>query len=178
MSNNICIAISGKSGCGNTTVSHKLGEILGFNVINYTFRALAKELGLEFKELCELAGKDSKYDRIIDRHQVELASQEDCVLGSRLAIWMKKDADLKIYLYATEKARAQRVHKREGGSIKQIMHDTAIRDERDTKRYMDLYGIDNNNYDFADLVINTEKFPGPEEEAKYIAEFVRKKLDI
>ena len=37
------IAISGLSGCGNTTVSKKLSEMLGVRMINYTFRNLAEE---------------------------------------------------------------------------------------------------------------------------------------
>ena len=36
------IAISGKSGCGNTTVSTLLSEKLGIKLINYTFRTLAQ----------------------------------------------------------------------------------------------------------------------------------------
>ena len=39
----IRIAISGKSGCGNTTVSGLLAQKLGIKLINYTFRQLAEE---------------------------------------------------------------------------------------------------------------------------------------
>lgn len=39
------VAISGKSGCGNTTVSSMLAEKLGIKLINYTFRQLAAEKG-------------------------------------------------------------------------------------------------------------------------------------
>ena len=39
------IAISGKSGCGNTTVSTMLAQRLGIKLINYTFRNLAKDIG-------------------------------------------------------------------------------------------------------------------------------------
>ena len=37
----IRIAISGKSGCGNTTVSSLLAERLGVKLFNFTFRQLA-----------------------------------------------------------------------------------------------------------------------------------------
>jgi cytidylate kinase len=40
------IAISGKSGCGNTTVSTLLAKTLGIKLINYTFRQLAEEKGM------------------------------------------------------------------------------------------------------------------------------------
>ena len=35
------IAVSGKSGCGNTTVSSLLARSLGIKLVNYTFRQLA-----------------------------------------------------------------------------------------------------------------------------------------
>ena len=43
MTKDLRIAISGKSGCGNTTVSGLLAQKLGIKLINYTFRQLAEE---------------------------------------------------------------------------------------------------------------------------------------
>ena len=83
------IAISGKSGCGNTTVSTLVASQLGYPLINFTFRNLAKERNVDFWHLCKLAEQDDSIDRELDRRQVEMAmAQQDCVLGSRLAIWM------------------------------------------------------------------------------------------
>ncbi len=158
MLNNFCVAISGKSGCGNTTVSRLTAEKLKFRVVNFTFKNLAAELGMKFEELCNLAEEDPKYDRIIDKRQVELASKEDCVLASRLAIWMMKEAQLKVYLNVPEEIRAKRIHEREGGSFEKIFAETVERDKRDRKRYLELYGIDNDRYDFVDMVIDAEKF--------------------
>ena len=45
------LAISGKSGCGNTTVSRLVAEKLGLRVINYTFKNLARDSGMSFEEL-------------------------------------------------------------------------------------------------------------------------------
>lgn len=149
------IAISGKSGCGNTTVSTLLSQTLGITLINYTFRQLAAEKGLTLPQVIENAKTDDFYDKYVDTHQVELAEKESCVLGSRLAIWMLKKADLKVYLYASDEIRAQRVFNREGGELAEIQRFTAMRDSEDTRRYKKLYGIDNNNYDFADLIIDT-----------------------
>lgn len=149
------IAISGKSGCGNTTVSTLLSQTLGITLINYTFRQLAAEKGLTLPQVIENAKTDDFYDKYVDTHQVELAEKESCVLGSRLAIWMLKKADLKVYLYASDETRAQRVFNREGGELAEIQRFTAMRDSEDTRRYKKLYGIDNNNYDFADLIIDT-----------------------
>lgn len=150
----IRVAISGKSGCGNTTVSGLLSEKLGVKLINYTFRQLAAEKGMTLPQVIEAAKNDDSYDKYVDKHQVELALQESCVLGSRLAIWMLKEADLKVYLYASDETRAARVYNREGGDLQQIKDFTAMRDREDTGRYKEFYGIDNNDYSFVDIVID------------------------
>ena len=148
------VAISGKSGCGNTTVSGLLSEKLGIKLINYTFRQLAQEKNMTLAQVIEAAKNDDSYDKYVDKHQVELAMKESCVLGSRLAIWMLKNADLKVYLFASDETRANRVFNREGGDIEQIKSFTAMRDSEDTRRYKEFYNIDNNNYDFVDLLID------------------------
>lgn len=148
------VAISGKSGCGNTTVSTLLSQKLGVKLINYTFRQLAAEKNMTLAQVIEAAKNDDSYDKYVDKHQVELALAEPCVLGSRLAIWMLKEADLKVYLYASAETRASRVFNREGGNLQEIKDFTAMRDREDTGRYKEFYGIDNNDYSFADLVID------------------------
>ena len=156
----IRIAISGKSGCGNTTVSGLLSKTLGVTLINYTFRQLAAEKGMTLPEVIEAAKNDDSYDKYVDKHQVELALAEPCVLGSRLAVWMLKEADLKVYLFASDETRARRVFNREGGDLQQIKDFTAMRDSEDTRRYKEFYGIDNNDYAFCDLIIDVnEKTP-------------------
>jgi len=112
------IAISGKSGCGNTTVLHLVAEKLGFKPINYTFRSMAKDLGIPFEELLKRAEKDLEYDRKLDEHQAMLARQGNTVIGSRLAIWMVPEAELKVYLRASHEVRVQRIHAREGETLR------------------------------------------------------------
>ena len=149
------IAISGKSGCGNTTVSTMLARRLGVSLINYTFRNLAKDTGLTLAEIIERAKTDDSYDRQVDGRQVELAMEDSCVLGSRLAVWMLKDADLKVFLLADEDVRARRILNREGGNLEEIKAFTAMRDREDSARYQQLYEIDNNDYSFCQLIIDT-----------------------
>jgi cytidylate kinase len=151
------IAISGKSGCGNTTVSKLLAERLSLRFINFTFRALAEERKLSLEEVLRLAKNDDSWDRTVDERQVALARENGgCVLGSRLAIWMLPEATLKVYLRATPETRAQRVFAREGGELERIAAFTAHRDAQDQERYLRIYGIDNDAYDFADLVLDVD----------------------
>ena len=160
MSNNnreIKIAISGKSGCGNTTVSRLIAEKLNLRFINFTFRTIALERGLDLEEIIEEAEKDEKWDREVDHRQVALAREEGgCVLGSRLAIWMLPEADLKVFLAAKLETRAGRIQKREGGDLKEIMDFTEYRDNQDSCRYKRIYNLDHDNYAFVDLVIETD----------------------
>lgn len=161
------IAISGSSGCGNTTVSRMLADILNIKLINYTFRNIAGERGIPLKTIIENAKTDFSYDKIVDTTQVELARKSSCVLGSRLAIWMLPEADLKVYLSASSEVRAARIQKREGGDLEEIRRFTEMRDAEDTRRYKELYRIDNRDFSVADIVIDTEKM-NPEEIAAEI----------
>ena len=167
------IAISGKSGCGNTTVSTLVAERLGYPLINFTFRNLASERGVDFWEFCRMAEHDDAIDRELDNRQVKMAlEQPNCVLGSRLAIWMLKEADVKIYLTASSEERASRILKREGGTFEQRLEETLRRDENDTARYKRIYGIDNTDPSVADLVIQTDELES-DEVAQMILERVK-----
>ena len=152
------IAVSGKSGCGNTTICRLLADALGLRFINFTFRTLAQERGIELKEILALAAKDDSWDREVDSRQVDLARERGgCVLGSRLAIWMLPEADLKVYLTARPETRAKRIYVREGGNLHSIEEFTAERDKQDKERYKRIYNIDNDDYTFAGLVVETDE---------------------
>ncbi len=148
------IAISGKSGCGNTTVTRLVGKKLGLRVVNYTFHDIAKEMGITFEEVCELAEKDPKYDRHLDDTQIALAKETGIVLGSRLAIWLIEDANLKVYLSALPEVRAQRIADREHANFELTYDEMMKRDRRDRERYIRLYQIDIDDYHIADLIID------------------------
>jgi cytidylate kinase len=166
------IAVSGKSGCGNTTVCRILADTMKLRFINFTFRSLAQEKGLDLKEIMTLAAEDDSWDREVDTRQVELAREDGgCVIGSRLAIWMLPEADLKVYLTALPETRAKRIQSREGQSLEEIMEFTAYRDQQDHERYLRIYNIDNDDYSFADLVINTDDIAPAE-----IAEIIISKI--
>ncbi|POR01775.1 cytidylate kinase [Alkalispirochaeta sphaeroplastigenens] len=166
------IAISGKSGCGNTTVSRLLAETLGVELVNYTFHTMAEEEGVSFEEMCRRAESDDSWDRLLDQRQVEKARAASCVLASRLAIWLLQEADLKVYLQASPEVRAARIHQREGGTLDEVQAATRERDRRDHARYVRLYNIDVDSWNFADLVVDTERYR-PEEIVPLIVQAVK-----
>jgi CMP/dCMP kinase len=149
------IAMSGRSGCGNTTAGRIVADRLRIAHVNYTFRNLAKDKGMSFNELRQLAQESDSIDKELDRHQLELAITQSCVLSSRLAIWMLPVADLKIFLNIPLDERARRITQREGGELITRIAETQQRDALDQQRYYRIYGIDTNHYDGADLIINS-----------------------
>jgi cytidylate kinase len=168
------IAVSGRSGCGNSTISKMAADSLGLCFINFTFRSLAQERGLDLKKVLELAAKDDSWDREVDSRQVQLAREsKGCVLGSRLAVWVLQEADLKVYLRAKPETRAARILKREGGSIEEIAAFTAERDRQDHDRYLRIYNLDTDDYNFVDLIIDTDDL-SPEEIVELITKKARK----
>jgi len=169
----IKIAVSGKSGCGNTTVCKMAADILDLRFINFTFRSLAQEKNLNLITVLDLAANDDSWDREVDSRQVSLAREEGgCVLGSRLAIWMLEEADLKVYLEASPQVRVRRIIKREGGTIEEVTAFTEERDRQDRGRYLRIYNIDTDDYSFADLIINTDIF-APQEIVDMIVQKAR-----
>ncbi|MCL2179810.1 MAG: cytidylate kinase family protein [Treponema sp.] len=191
MKKNIKIAVSGRSGCGNTTVSKMVADTLNLRFINFTFRSLAQERGLDLKTVLELAAEDDSWDREVDTRQVQIArgndascaannsnangcikNEQGCVLGSRLAIWLLEEADIKIYLDASPEIRARRIVGREGGNAEEITAFTHERDRQDHGRYLRIYNIDTDNHGFADLTINTDHLT-PEQITDIIVEKVK-----
>jgi CMP/dCMP kinase len=153
------IAISSQSGCGNTTATQNVGATLGLQVVNYTFRDLADDLGITFDEIHYRAGGTKVFDYLTDLVQIRASLRPKVVVGSRLAAWLVP-ADLRVWLQASLEERAQRIFRREPGkyaSYEAVLYSTLKRDEQNRKRYLQLYGIDINDRSDFDIIINTEK---------------------
>ncbi|MEW5955813.1 MAG: (d)CMP kinase [Candidatus Micrarchaeota archaeon] len=166
------VAISGQSGCGNTTVTGILEQKHGFKRINFTLRDLAKEKEMTLEEIVSKAASDKTIDLELDRRLLELVAKEkgDAVIGSRLAVWLDSKKvcdrlgtlqqklpkiDLKVWLRAPIEVRAARNAIAKPGETPSF---TKKRDEDDRKRYKALYGVDVLEHDFVDVVVNAAKF--------------------
>jgi len=167
------IAISGKSGSGNTSVSTMVANKMNYILVNYTFRQLADKNGITFEEMLEKAINDSSFDKQLDQEQIKLASTGNCVLGSRLAIWLMKNKAYTVYLNAKKETRIRNILKREKTSYEDIEEFTLKRDRNDHERYLKLYGINNDDYEFADLIIETDDLSIEEIAEKIITNFKR-----
>jgi CMP/dCMP kinase len=152
------IAISGHSGCGNTTATHTVAKILSIQVLNYTFRNLAQDLQIPFETLQERSSEHFIFDYLTDLVLMRQSQNANVIVGSRLAAW-NIDSELRIWLYASLEARASRINKREqakGIPYEEVLYTTLKRDEQNRKRYLQVYGIDINDRSELDITINTE----------------------
>ena len=153
------IAISGHSGCGNTTATKNVGETLGLAVVNYTFRDLACDLRVPFEEIQRQASETRVFDFLTDLNLIRASLRPRVVVGSRLAAWLV-DADLRVWLQAPLETRASRIYQREkekAPSYEAVLYRTLQRDEQNRRRYLELYGLDINDHSDFDIIINTEK---------------------
>lgn len=161
------ITIGGPPGSGKTTVAKLLSKELGKEIviIGEIFRSIAKEKGFTLAEFGEIASKDHSIDQELDRRTVEIAKKGDIILEGRLAGIMLYKNDIpsyKIWLDADINTRAKRISKREVGDIKDIRKEILEREQCEKKRYEDIYGINLDDKDIYDLVINTSNISAEE----------------
>ena len=146
------IAISGLTGCGNSTASKLVAEALGLKRFNYTFHNLAEDLDVPFASLHAMADSNPKYDLLLDKKQIEFAlANGGCVVGTRLAVFLEEIApklgmqkprfDLRVWLQAPLQTRAERVAERDARGFENAMKEVVYRDDSNRTRYKRLYGI-------------------------------------
>jgi cytidylate kinase len=155
------ITISGPAGSGKSTAAAALADRLDDDHVSGgdIFRELADEKGLTPLELNKRAEEDDTIDRDLDRRLREVAAErDDLVLESRLAGWMAGEhADFRVWLDAPLSVRARRISEREDKSVDLARRETQDRANSEARRYQDYYGIDIENLEIYDLVLNTAR---------------------
>jgi len=161
------ICISGLSGAGKNTVGSIVARRLGLRLIQFSFKNWAKERGIALMELQREATKDSSLDKQLDRRIVEEAGRGDCVVVTWLAPWMVKNADLRIWVDASEEVRARRIMQRDGMPHGKALAHVRERDANNRERYKRYYDIDIDDRSIFDVTINSDNFT-PEQIADII----------
>ncbi|MFB6254483.1 MAG: (d)CMP kinase [Halobacteriaceae archaeon] len=156
------LTVSGPPGSGKTTLAKSLAEDFAIEHISGgdIFRQMASDRDLTLAEFNTLAEEDPQIDRDLDRRLREIAkTRDDIVLESRLSGWMAGDyATLKIWLNAPLDVRAKRIANRENKSHETAIKETKRREQSETKRYREYYGIEFDDLSIYDLSINTARW--------------------
>jgi len=161
------VAISGLSGCGKNSVGEKVAKKLGLRTVQVSFKDEATRRGIPLMELQALAGKDPVLDRQLDEKIVSEAAKGNCVVTTWLGAWMVKNADLRIWLNASEEERARRVAGRDKMGPDEALAHIRKRDADNRKRYKKYYKIDIDDHAIFDVEINTNRFK-PEQSSEII----------
>lgn len=154
----IIIAIDGMAGAGKGTVARFIADKLGIEHFSASdvFYQVADERNLEDHELSEEAEKE--LDLEIDKRTLARALNNSCVVEGRIPCYaVGSYADLKIRLKADPEERAERIKGREGVDENNAEEIVRKRDREDSRRYREYYGIDTEDLEIYDIVVdNTE----------------------
>lgn len=142
------ITISGHPGSGTSTLVKGICNAKGWSSLNggEIFRKEAKERGLSLSEFEKICSEDESVDRSLDEilKQHLLDNEGYDVLESRLCGWWayKLDVDcFRLWLHASEEARAERVVTREGLTLEKAISNNKKRTNVDKVRFQEMYGL-------------------------------------
>lgn len=152
------IAVSGLSGSGKNTLGKGIAEKLGYRLVCPTFKDLASKEGISLLEYQRKAEGDPDIDRKFDDLLKEEASKGDCVVTTWLGPWMV-DPDVRIWVFAPDEIRAQRLAKRDGIPNEEAKVHIDMRDENNRLRYKRLYDIDIDDHCEFDVCVNSGIYP-------------------
>lgn len=178
------ITISGKAGTGKSTVANLLSKKLKLKhySIGDLMRVMAKEKGLSLLEFNKLAEKDASIDFELDNKLKELGkTKNNFVVDGRLTGFFIPYADVRVFLDADDKVRAQRImkdtrHQEKSKSLQETISNIKKREESEKKRYNKYYGIDYTNKKLYNFIINTTKLTSNQVVEKIIR-FVKRKAE-
>ena len=158
------ITISGAVGSGKSTVAKMLAQKLGWQYYSTGMaqRQIAKEMGITTLELNALSVKDKSIDKKIDAiFKNPPWGDDNCVVDSRLAFHFIPKS-FKICLTVRDEIAGKRIlndpirsseHKYH--SIKEATEASQKRHQLELKHFIKNYGLDIDNKDNFDLVVDT-----------------------
>ena len=176
------ITISGKAGSGKSTVAKLISEKLKLKhySIGDLMRVMAMEKRMTLLELNKLAEKDKSIDFELDNKLKELGKRKDnFVVDGRLTAFFVPHADVKVFLEADDKVRAERILKdkrqqEKSKSLKETISNIKKREESEKKRYQKYYGVNYLDKRLYNYVIDTTKL-SPNQVVERVIKFVKSK---
>lgn len=136
------ITIFGLAGSGTSTIGKMLAEKTDstFMSSGNILRSWAEESGYTIYEFEDkVVKKDHSFDMKLDKKVEEFGAKNDnFIFESRLA-WHFIPDSFKIYLYCDDTQRYNRIQKREGGFLDEIITKTQKREDDLVLRYSEVY---------------------------------------
>ncbi|MEL7669712.1 (d)CMP kinase [Methanobacterium sp.] len=169
------ITISGLAGSGTTTASKILSKKLDIPYVSAgdIFRQMAAEKNMDLLEFGKFAEENDDIDILIDKRQAELANKsKNLIVEGRLSAHFV-EADLKVGFIAPIDDRTKRICKRENKPYEVVKEEIISRSNSEAKRYHEIHGIDINDMEIYDLIINTGNF-----NALSIADIILKVVEV
>ncbi len=175
------ITISGKAGSGKSTIAKLLSEKLRLKhySIGDLMRAMAAEKEMTLLELNKLAENDKSIDFELDNKLKEIGKTKDnFVVDGRLTAFFIPNADVRAFLNADDKVRAERILKdrrqqEKSKSLKETTANIKKREESEKKRYKKYYGVNYLDKKLYNYVIDTTRL-NPQQVVEKIIKFVKK----
>ena len=159
------IAFSGKLGSGKSTVCTILKEKYGYEIYSTGTiqRKVAEDMGISTLELNERMKTNPELDHVIDDAVVELSRKragDKLIYDSRMA-WHFAENTFKVYMYVDPTVAAKRVFLADRGdvekysSVDEAKEKLIARGVTENRRFKDIYGVDNFDYNNYDLIIDS-----------------------
>lgn len=178
------ITISGTQGSGKSTISKILRDNYDFDIIKVSdiMRNYAKEQGISLLEANKRNETTYLIDQIMDSRTIELAKEigdKNTIFDSRMA-WHFIPDSFKIFVKTDDETAAKRIMNDQRDKEEQYkdLEEAKIkikqRRESESKRYKELYNVDNLDLDNYDLVLDSTH-QSAEELAEIIIDEIRKK---
>ena len=177
------ITLSGKAGSGKSTIARLLSEKLKLKhySIGDLMRYMAEEKRLSLLQLNRLAEEDKSIDFELDNKLIKLGKTKDnFVVDGRLTAFFIPDAEVRVFLDADDKVRAQRILKdkrqqEKSENLKETIANIKKREESEKKRYKMYYGVDYLDKKLYNFIINTTDLT-PDKVVEMITDFIESKL--
>ncbi len=176
------VIISGTVASGKSTVVNAVSKEFGLRIVGAgeKIREIARKLGYSdkgesFIEFERYIMRHPEIDREVDRMVLSELEKGGCIVDSHLMAHYFKGKAYRIHLKVPDSVAAERLSRREGVPVEESLRLVRERNERDIKRYKELYGIDISSLDVYDLVLDTSYF-SKEEMNEIILSILRKLL--
>ena len=154
----LTVTVSGLSKTGKSTIAKSISRALNLRYVSAgeIQRQLARENGISLEK--QVRTRKAGVDYTMDRRSLEFAMRGGVLIDARLSGWVAGDwSDARIFVKCSLTDRAERLAKDERISVKAAKESIRKRDSDDSRRYKQIYGIDQTDESIYDIVLDNSR---------------------